>query len=140
MDFTVTTRAVVSALYVNLFANGSELVLFDINRAAKLSPLLRTSTETMLTRILPAPPRRFRTTIITNADPGSPEVVAQVTEAGATTTQTRPLGLSYPFDMYSLSHVALPFPASDPLYGMNDTRRTRINPRIAARGERGASS
>ena len=56
MDFTVTTRAVVSALYVQLPANGSELVLFDLNRAAKLGPLLRTSTETVLTRILP--PRR----------------------------------------------------------------------------------
>jgi alpha-beta hydrolase superfamily lysophospholipase len=141
MDFTVTTRAVVSALYVQLPANGSELVLFDINRAAKLSPLLRTSTETMLTRILPALPRRFRTTVITNADPGSAEVVAQVTEAGATTTQIRPLGLSYPAEMYSLSHVALPFPPSDPLYGMepDPSEDYGINLGvIAARGERGA--
>ena len=89
MDFTVTTRAVVSALYVHLPANGSELVLFDLNRAAKLSPLLRTSTETMLTRILPAPPRRFRTTILTNASADSSEVVAQVLEAGALTPQTQ---------------------------------------------------
>ncbi len=141
MDFTVTTRAVVSALYVQLPANGSELVLFDLNRAAKLSPLLRASTETVLTRILPAPPRQFRTTIITNANPGSSQVVAQVTEAGATTTQSLPLGLSYPLDMYSLSHVALPFPPGDPLYGMDpDTSEDYgINLGvIAARGERGA--
>ena len=92
MDFTVTTRAVVSALYVHLPANGSELVLFDLNRAAKLSPLLRTSTETMLTRILPAPPRRFRTTILTNASADSSEVVAQVLEAGALTPQTQTAG------------------------------------------------
>lgn len=27
------------------------------------------------------------------------------------------LGLSWPRNLYSLSHVALPFPAQDPLYG-----------------------
>ncbi len=141
MDFTVTTRAVVSALYVQLPANGSELVLFDINRAAKVSPLLRSSTETMLARILPAPPRRFRTTILTNASADSSEVVAQVLEAGALTPQTQPLGLNYPADMYSLSHVALPFPPSDSLYGMqpDPSEDFGINlGAVAPRGERGA--
>jgi hypothetical protein len=28
------------------------------------------------------------------------------------------LGLTYPREVYSLSHVALPFPVTDPLYGM----------------------
>jgi hypothetical protein len=141
MDFTVTTRAVVSALYVHLPANGSELVLFDLNRAVKLSPLLRTSTETLLTRILPAPPRRFRTTILTNASADSSEVVAQVLEAGALTPQTQTLGLSYPADMYSLSHVALPFPPNDALYGMQPDASEDFGINlgvIAARGERGA--
>ena len=35
IDFTVSTRAVVSALYALLPPNGSELVLFDVNRSAK---------------------------------------------------------------------------------------------------------
>ena len=48
-------------------ANGSELVLFDLNRAAKLGPLLRSAADTVLSRILPPPPRHFRTTIIANA-------------------------------------------------------------------------
>ena len=41
VDFTVSTRAIVNALYVNLPENGSELVLFDLNRNAKFGPLLR---------------------------------------------------------------------------------------------------
>ena len=57
IDFTVSTRAIISALYVHLPRNGSELVLFDLNRAAKFSPLLRSATETILTRVLPEPPR-----------------------------------------------------------------------------------
>jgi alpha-beta hydrolase superfamily lysophospholipase len=89
MDSTVSTRAIVSALYLHLPANGSELVLFDLNRSAKFGPLLRSASDTLLTRILPEPPRQFRTTIITNANPDSNEVVERVMEAGATTEHTR---------------------------------------------------
>jgi alpha-beta hydrolase superfamily lysophospholipase len=58
IDFTVSTRAIVSALYAHLPANGSELVLFDINRTARFGPLLRSSADTALARIVPTGPRR----------------------------------------------------------------------------------
>ena len=96
IDFTVSTRAIISSLYAHLPANGSELVLFDVNRSAKLGPLLRSASDAVLTRLLPPPPRRFRTVIVTNASDGSSEVVERVIEAGAETEQERPLGLSYP--------------------------------------------
>ena len=79
---------------------------------------MRASANTMLNRILPDPPRLFKTTIITNIHPDTSEVMERVTAAGATTEQTRALGLSYPLGVFSLSHVALPFPLSDSLYGM----------------------
>jgi alpha-beta hydrolase superfamily lysophospholipase len=141
IDFTVSTRAIINSLYVHLPANGSELVLFDLNRDAKLGPLLRTASDAMLTRVLPAPPRPFRTTIITNAGDGSSEVVERVTEAGADTVQERPLGLSFPPGVFSLSHVALPFPPSDGLYGFNPDPADDFGIQlgtIAARGEVGA--
>jgi hypothetical protein len=140
MDSTVSTRAIISALYVHLPANGSELVLFDLNRSTKFGPLLRSASDTLLDRLLPAPPRQFRTTIITNASPDSNEVIERVTEAGATTEQTRELGLFYPIDVFSLSHVALPFPTSDSLYGLQPDPAEDFGIHlgaIAARGERG---
>jgi alpha-beta hydrolase superfamily lysophospholipase len=141
IDFTVSTRAIIASLYVHLPANGSELVLFDMNRSTKLGPLLSSAAETVLTRLLPAPPRRFRTAIITNASADSGEVVERVVEAGATTEQERDLGLVYPPGVYSLSHVALPFPAYDGLYGSepdpSDDFGINLGT-IAARGERGA--
>jgi alpha-beta hydrolase superfamily lysophospholipase len=141
IDFTVSTRAIIASLYVHLPANGSELVLFDLNRDAKLGPLLRSASDAVLTQVLPAPPRRFRTAIIANASSGSSEVVERVTEAGADTEQERPLGLSFPPGVFSLSHVALPFPPSDGLYGFdpdpNEDYGVRLGT-IAARGERGA--
>lgn len=48
LDFTVSTSAVLTGLYDHLPANGSELVLFDINRSAKFGPLFRDSAETKL--------------------------------------------------------------------------------------------
>ena len=140
IDFTVHTEAIVSALYVYLPKNGSELVLFDLNWAAKLSPLLRSAMETKLTRILPEAPRRYRTTIITNANPDTSDVVERATEAGEVTEQIRELGLSYPAELYSLSHIALPFPVTDSLYGLepDNSEEFGINlGAVASRGERG---
>ncbi len=140
VDFTVSTRAIVDALYARLPANGSELVLFDLNRNATFGPLLRRSTDTVLARLLPEAPRNFRTTVITNESPRSPEVVERVTEAGATTEQVRALGLSYPREVFSLSHLALPFPLSDSLYGMQPESDEDFGVHLGAmatRGERG---
>jgi alpha-beta hydrolase superfamily lysophospholipase len=140
VDFTVSTPAVISRLYAPLPANGSELVLFDINRAAVVSPLLRDAAETALSRILPAPPRNYRTVVITNEAADTYKVLERTIEAGATSEQTRALGLAFPSGIFSLSHVALPFPLSDSLYGMepDDSEDFGIHlGAIAPRGERG---
>ena len=140
VDFTVSTRAIISALYERLPANGSELVLFDINRSAAIGPLLRSASETVLSRLLGDPPRKFRTTIITNASPDRDYVVEQVTEAGATTQQIRELPLAFPSGIFSLSHVALPFPMTDDLYGLTPGKTEDFGVNLGAlapRGERG---
>ena len=140
VDFTVSTRAIVSALYAHLPANGSELVLFDVNRSATFGPLLRPGAATALARLLPDPPRRFRTAVITNVSADSREVVEHVTEAGTTATRSRALGFAYPVGVYSLSHIALPFPTSDALYGTDPDPTEHFGVSLGAlalRGERG---
>lgn len=139
MDFTVSTPAIVDALYGHLPANGSELVLFDVNRTVKLGPLLRPSADTAISRLLPGAPRAYYTTIVTNADSDSGDAVEHTTEAGATSEKTRSLGVVYPEGYYSLSHVALPFPMDDGLYGLkpNPADDFGINLGVLApRGER----
>ncbi|MEI6224852.1 MAG: alpha/beta hydrolase [Deltaproteobacteria bacterium] len=141
LDFTVHTRAIIDALYAHLPRNGSELVLFDLNRTALLSPLLRSSMDTIVEHMLPNPPRNYRLTLVTNGGPDNREEVARVTEAGQTTSTVRPLGLSYPPDVFSLSHVALPFPPWDALYGMAPDGKEDYGIALgtmAGRGERGA--
>jgi alpha-beta hydrolase superfamily lysophospholipase len=140
VDFTVSTRAIVAALYGNLPDNGSELVLFDLNRSTKFGPLMRSSNDTLVARLLPEPPRNFRSTVVTNVNRGSNQVMARTIEAGATDETTRELGLSFPPGVFSLSHLAIPFPLSDPLYGLEPDLSEDYGANlgaIATRGERG---
>ena len=53
--------------------------------------------------------------------------------------KVRPLGLAFPAGLFSLSHIALPFPMNDSLYGMqpDDSDEFGVNlGAIAPRGER----
>jgi alpha-beta hydrolase superfamily lysophospholipase len=140
VDFTVSTRAIVTALYANLPANGSELVLFDLNRSTKFGPLLRVGTDTAVARLLPEPPRNFTSTVVSNAGSPGGEMVARTIAAGSTAETTRGLGVAYPAGVFSLSHLALPFPLSDPLYGLEPDTTEDYGANLGAmatRGERG---
>ncbi|MFO1036234.1 MAG: alpha/beta hydrolase [Geminicoccaceae bacterium] len=141
IDFTVSTRAIITALYSQLPANGSELVLFDMNRSIKFGPLLAAGVDAILNQVLPTPPRRFRTAILANADAETGSMVERVVEAGTADEKVRPLDLTYPRSVFSLSHVALPFPVTDGLYGLEPDPADDFGVNIgtlATRGERGA--
>ena len=59
--------------------------------------------------------------------------------AGGAEVTESPLGLAWPRGLYSLSHIALPFPPDDPVYGGMDTVNSpgiQIGS-LVARGERG---
>lgn len=117
MDSTVSTRAVVNSLYNYLGNNGSELVVFDLNQAVSFRPLFRHSSWTAIGNLLPHAPRQYTTTLLTNASQSSLNMVARTTLAGQDHESVQPLTLQYPPDIYSLSHVAVPFPVTDALYG-----------------------
>ena len=143
IDFSVSTRAIVDSLYAVLPANGSELVLFDVNRHAQLSPLLSARSLDALDRIMAPPPRNYRSAVIMNADAPSGVVVERSVDAGATAATLRPLSFGYPSGMFSLSHIALPFAMDDPLYGIEAApdahKEFGINlGSVGGRGETGA--
>src|SRR5215468_3157753 len=70
IDFTVSTPAILNALYANLPDNGSEIVLFDVNRPLKFSPLLRPSSYVAVERLAPTTPQPYTFTVITTAGEG----------------------------------------------------------------------
>lgn len=139
VDATVSTPAVVRALYDVIADRRSELVLFDINRASGLVPFIRPDDATLLARLTDASSRAYTRTLITNATPESLEVAERSVAPGTTQLEVRALGMAWPADVFSLSHVAVPFPMTDPVYGREDVtgapRMIRLGT-ISPRGER----
>ena len=115
VDTTVSSPAVVRDLFDHLPPGRSELVVFDLNRQAGVD--LFTRPEEVLPKLIGDQPRRYAVTLVTNTRPDTQEVSAMSVAAGAVTITSEPLGLSWPDSIYSLSHVALPFPIDDPVYG-----------------------
>jgi alpha-beta hydrolase superfamily lysophospholipase len=139
MDFTTSTRAVIHALYQNLPDNGSELVLFDLNRSVSYGPLMRASTQNILSNVLPAPPRKYAVSLVTNQSRQTRQVAVLRVAAGSVEETRRDLDLSFPPGVFSLSHIALPFPLNDSLYGIEPQGPPEFGVHlgaIAPRGER----
>jgi alpha-beta hydrolase superfamily lysophospholipase len=139
VDATVSTDAVVHALFDQLDGNGSELVVFDINRLSGLEPFIEPSAAALLSRLRDRSSRRYGRALVTNADRNSLEVVERSVQADRTEIATRPLGLAWPREMFSLAHIALPFPIDDDVYG-SDPRPSSFDVvrlgTLSPRGER----
>jgi alpha-beta hydrolase superfamily lysophospholipase len=138
-DATVSAEAVIGNLFQKLPQGGHELVLFDINRTTDVPSLLVEDPEPILEALLSRDALTFTLSLLTNRASGSPEVVARRRFPGSAQQVEETTGLSWPAEVFSLSHVALPFPASDALYGDG---RNHDSPGIelgflALRGERG---
>jgi len=115
VDSTVDASALLT-LFDDLTPNQHHLVLYDVNRSGAISEWFnidlrsvdefeRDSTYT------------FTISILTNTDKNSLSVNEKRISEGATMFETIETQLQWPEDVYSLSHIALPFPADDPVYG-----------------------
>lgn len=139
VDATITMPTLVTGLFNQLPANGSELVLFDMNRDAVFRPLLNTGAAPDLDALMGKGPRNYAYTLITNKGDAR-VVVAETTPAGATTATATPLGLEWPREIFSVGHIAIPFPLDDGLYGTEpnpaDPQGIQLGA-LALRGERG---
>ena len=117
VDDTVDASAVDRLLFDKLAANGNELVLFDVNRNRLLQPLQVAATTAWSDALLQGPPHAHAITMVGSTSLDDPAVLARTRNAGSHQIATRPLGIDYPADVFSLSHIALPFAADDALYG-----------------------
>ncbi len=117
VDATVPPTALLDNLFLKLTGDAHALVLFDVNRNTHSEPLLRSDPETLTQRLFADRALPFDLTLVTNAHIATDRVVARVKRAGEASPLDEPLELSWPSGVFSLSHVALPFPPHDPLYG-----------------------
>lgn len=139
VDATVSIPALVQGLFEKLPAGDHELVLFDINRMAEMEPILERDPAAMIRLLEEDRSRPFTFSLVTNENAESRRVVLRQSRPGMGDAILTDLGLAWPDDVYSLSHVAVPFPPEDPLYG---GRPSAESPgihlgNITLRGERG---
>ena len=77
--------------------------------------------------------------MITNASPDTPQVKELRAASGSDRFEERLLDAAWPRTVFSLSHVALPFPPDDPLYGdvpIENSTHVQLG-RLELRGENG---
>jgi len=140
VDRTVSTQAVVADLFDRLAGSRHELVVFDINRLSGMEPFIRDDDAALVGSLAAGGPRPYRRTLVTNAGADTLDGVARTVAPGATAAQDEPLGLAWPRQMFSLSHVALPFPIDDPVYGASppaSSPRSVALGRLSPVGEKG---
>lgn len=132
-DDTVSTAAVI-AMFERLNAR-HELVLIDIDRSALVDGLL-------YNHLLPAEDLLgngdYRAAVLSNRGRTDGTLVERRRSASIWTEHATTL--RYPFGVYSLSHIALPFPCDDPLYGLSPRSDEGFGialGALAVRGERG---
>jgi alpha-beta hydrolase superfamily lysophospholipase len=125
VDATVVVSKLMNSLYNRVAKNGSELVLFDINRSSWLHSLLDLKFEKAFLPAFEDKNLAYKLSQVTNTSPSSPEV-HHVARDGAKLLDD-PLDLKWPRDNFSLSHFALPFPENDPVYGaLGDTSKPKL--------------
>ncbi len=139
VDYTVNASALVGSLFRHLPRNGSALVLFDLNRGAIFGPLLTQSAASAMNRLAGTGPSNYRLTLVTNEGTGD-TVMVRDRAPGDTSFTATPTALTWPRAVFSLSHLALPFPMSDALYGLEPDMSEDFGIRIgtlALKGEIG---
>lgn len=118
VDSTVSTQSVIDRLLSMLSVGKHEFVLFDINQVVATSELLVSNPGPFTAITMARSDLPFTLSLVTNTEPDSAAVeVRRKPPNTANVIDITPLNLAWPEGIFSLSHIALPIPTDDPLYG-----------------------
>jgi hypothetical protein len=139
VDATVGAEGAADVLFPRLKGAEHRLVLFDVNRQGAVGSIQRPGAGALIERLSNAP-RAYTFDVVMNTSPEERKVsVRRLAPDGS--VSTRETDLQWPENLVSLSHVAMPFPADDPVYGLNPGSGRDGIPSIGSwlfRGENGA--
>jgi alpha-beta hydrolase superfamily lysophospholipase len=139
VDATVSTSVLITGLFNKLPTGGHELVLFDINRINQATKFFNDDPKPYLDKMLYNSKLSYTLALITNEDETSRQVHVLRKKAGSSEINRWSRETAWPKAMHSLSHIALPFPKTDTLYGeISPEEESGLHlGNIAVRGERG---
>ncbi len=139
MDATISVSAVKNHLLDRVKNVNNEVVLFDINRNNNVIPFLKHDPIERITALMNHPDLGFSISLISNESTDSLGLL-ETNKNPDNIKHTRKLDLAWPVDVYSLSHVAMPFPTTDSLYGSEPDDEGLHIGLLSPRGERGVLS
>jgi alpha-beta hydrolase superfamily lysophospholipase len=123
VDSTVIVPKLITTLFDRLSSASSELFLFDINRMDRFLNLFNRSFEHTIFPKLQRTDMPFTLSVLKNANPDSRRMLLQ-TRKGESWTETM-TDCSWPTGVASLSHLAVPIPPEDLIYGTKEATATR---------------
>jgi alpha-beta hydrolase superfamily lysophospholipase len=115
VDATVTARALLDRLFNRLKARGHQLIVFDVNRVYEAQGLIEKPIN--LDGLISGTVKAYDVGIVTNQHDTSLDAVLKERREGEANASVIEIELAWPKEVYSLSHIALPFAPNDPLYG-----------------------
>jgi alpha-beta hydrolase superfamily lysophospholipase len=118
VDSTIIVPKLITALFDRVTSAASELFLFDINRVDRFIDLFNRSFERAIFPKLRRTDLPFTLSVMRNVSSESPQIVLQ-TRRGEALEEVR-TDLSWPQGVVSLSHLAVPIPPEDPIYGTKE--------------------
>ena len=139
VDATVQAPALVNDLFFRLPDKGHEIALFGLNRTAGFDPLYKKDPRDQVPILLKGRERSFSLSLLTCRSKSDESVIIRTWGVGESEPVEADTSFVWPEDIYSLSHVALPFSDKDPVYGDGDNRSDTVISlgNLALRGEKG---
>jgi hypothetical protein len=137
VDSTVRTDALIYNVFDKLPENGHELILFDVNRSEIIQHFMKDNQSDLLAEMQAKAPTAYKYTLVTNQNERTTQVQSRSRAAGAIDSIDVDLPLAWPGDVYSLSHVAIPFAPTDAKYGAYDENGLPIPDSFNNRAPRG---
>lgn len=115
IDATVKVPKLMEVLFDRVEPNGSELLVFDVNRSGWMKSLINLKPDKELSEAIDNEQLDYAFMILTNQTSDSAKVRVKIRKGDMAIEV--PLDLEWPEDIFSLAHAALPFPADDSIYG-----------------------
>jgi len=117
VDNTISATAVVTHLYAKLPDNGSELVIYDANRNSTVLYLMKNLPGDPAKYFASVAPMNFAVSILRNRQRNGRDIDIFRLAARQLNPVIEETDLQWPLQVYSLSHISLPFRTDDPVYG-----------------------
>ncbi len=140
-DATVPTKAVVTQLFDKLKNKGNELVLYDLNRHEDIIVFIKDDPIVEYRELLQRQRLNFNLSLFSNIATDSYAVLEKKWSSHDGSKVVVQTDMVWPDHIYSLSHVAMPFPPTDSLYGSEPEQKAGLHIGLLdSKGEKGLLS